>query len=141
MSITIDQAFQIFMADRETSCVDKTLMYYQENLTNFFIYVSGVFNRPTNEIDCEEITLSIFGNVPSSRIILFWNRPQSCCPLPASGHIADRSKFLPISVKIMIMVMILHTRLSFRTMMQGKSSPCISPKSSRSTSFLTSIRS
>lgn len=43
MSITIDQAFQIFMADRETSCVDKTLMYYQENLTNFFTYVSGVF--------------------------------------------------------------------------------------------------
>ena len=42
MSITIDQAFQIFMADRETSCVDKTLMYYQENLTNFFTYVSGV---------------------------------------------------------------------------------------------------
>ena len=62
MSITIDQAFQIFMADRETSCVDKTLMYYQENLTNFFTYVSGVFNRPTNEIDCEEITKELFQN-------------------------------------------------------------------------------
>ena len=29
MSISLDQAYQIFMADRETSCADKTLIYYR----------------------------------------------------------------------------------------------------------------
>ena len=41
MSISLDQAYQIFMADRETSCADKTLIYYRENLTGFFTYVEG----------------------------------------------------------------------------------------------------
>ena len=48
MSISLDQAYQIFMADRETSCADKTLIYYRENLTGFFTYVSECFNRPVS---------------------------------------------------------------------------------------------
>lgn len=62
MSITINQAYQLFMADRETSCADKTLVYYQENLTNFFTYVSECFNRPLSDIRCDEITKELFQN-------------------------------------------------------------------------------
>lgn len=62
MSITIEQAYQLFMADRETSCADKTLIYYQENLTYFFTYVSECFHRPLSDIDCEEITKELFQN-------------------------------------------------------------------------------
>ena len=36
MEITLKQAYDIFIADRETSCADETISYYKENLTNFF---------------------------------------------------------------------------------------------------------
>lgn len=62
MSISLDQAYQIFMADRETSCADKTLIYYRENLTGFFTYVSECFNRPVSEISCDEVTRELFRN-------------------------------------------------------------------------------
>ena len=62
MSISLDQAYQIFMADRETSCADKTLIYYRENLTGFFTYVSECFNRPVSEIGCDEVTRELFRN-------------------------------------------------------------------------------
>lgn len=62
MSITIAQAYQLFMADRETSCADATLVYYQENLTNFFTYVSECFKRPLSDIRCDEITKELFQN-------------------------------------------------------------------------------
>ena len=41
MEITLKQAYDIFIADRETSCADETISYYKENLTNFFKYCSG----------------------------------------------------------------------------------------------------
>ena len=62
MSISLDQAYQIFMADWETSCADKTLIYYRENLTGFFTYVSECFNRPVSEIGCDEVTRELFRN-------------------------------------------------------------------------------
>ena len=62
MPISIEQAYQSFMAGRETSCADKTLTYYQENLTSFFTYISECFNKPISEIDCEEITRELFQN-------------------------------------------------------------------------------
>ena len=33
MEITLKQAYDIFIADRETSCADETISYYKENLT------------------------------------------------------------------------------------------------------------
>ena len=107
MSISLDQAYQIFMADRETSCADKTLIYYRENLTGFFTYVSECFNRPVSEISCDEVTC---GSVRSSRTILSWNRPRNCFRLPASGHMPGQSRYLPISVRITNTVMTLLTR-------------------------------
>lgn len=117
MSISLDQAYQIFMADRETSCADKTLIYYRENLTGFFTYVSECFNRPVFEISCDEVTRELFrnyictcGSVRSSRTILSWNRPRNCFRLPASGHMPGQSRYLPISVRITNTVMTLLTR-------------------------------
>lgn len=117
MSISLDQAYQIFMADRETSCADKTLIYYRENLTGFFTYVSECFNRPVSEISCDEVTrnssgiISVTcGSVRSSRTILSWNRPRNCFRLPASGHMPGQSRYLPTSARIMNTVMTLLTR-------------------------------
>lgn len=62
MNITLSQAYDIFMADRETSCADKTLQYYQENLTCFFTYISECFNKPVSEIECQEVTRELFSN-------------------------------------------------------------------------------
>ena len=50
------------MADRETSCSAKTLLYYEENLTNFFNYCSDCFGKSVVEIKCTEITREIFSN-------------------------------------------------------------------------------
>ena len=85
MSISLDQAYQIFMADRETSCADKTLIYYRENLTGFFTYVSECFNRPVSEIGCDEVTRGLFRNYicylrkrPKFQNHPSWNRPRNC---------------------------------------------------------------
>lgn len=117
MSISLDQAYQIFMADRETSCADKTLIYYRENLTGFFTYVSECFNRPVFEISCDEVTRELFRNYicylrkrPKFQNHPFWNRPRNCFRLPASGHMPGQSRYLPISVRITNTVMTLLTR-------------------------------
>lgn len=62
MQITLNQAYSLFMSDRETSCVDETLTYYKENLTNFFQYCEDCFNKPWEEIYCTEITRELFSN-------------------------------------------------------------------------------
>lgn len=77
MSISLDQAYQIFMADRETSCADKTLIYYRENLTGFLhMYqnvLTGLFLRSAvmklqgNSSGIISVTC---GSVRSSRTIL-----------------------------------------------------------------------
>lgn len=117
MSISLDQAYQIFMADRETSCADKTLIYYRENLTGFFTYVSECFNRPVSETavmklqgNSSGIISVTCGSVRSSRTILSWNRPRNCFRLPASGHMPGQSRYLLISVRITNTVMTLLTR-------------------------------
>ena len=104
MSISLDQAYQIFMADRETSCADKTLIYYRENLTGFFTYVSECFNRPVSEIGCDEVTRELFRNYIS------WNRPRNCFLQPVSGHMPGQSRYLPISARTTNTVMTLLTR-------------------------------
>lgn len=60
--ISLQQAYHIFMADRETSCAPKTLLYYEENLTNFFEYVSDCFGKPVTDIMCSDITRELFAN-------------------------------------------------------------------------------
>lgn len=60
MEITLDQAFQLFLADRETSCTEDTLSYYKENILNFFLYCQDCFGRPYNRILCVEITRQVF---------------------------------------------------------------------------------
>lgn len=62
MEITLDQAYKLFMADRETSCVPKTLIYYRENLSSFITYCSECFGRPSSDILCSEITKELFSN-------------------------------------------------------------------------------
>lgn len=117
MSISLDQAYQIFMADRETSCADKTLIYYRENLTGFLhMYqnvLTGLFLRSAvmklqgNSSGIISVTC---GSVRSSRTILSWNRPRNCFRLPASEHMPGQSRYLPISVRITNTVMTLLTR-------------------------------
>ena len=106
MSISLDQAYQIFMADWETSCADKTLIYYRENLTGFFTYVSECFNRPVSEIGCDEVTRELFRNY----ICYLRKRPRNCFRLPASGHMPGQLRYLPISARITNTVMTLLTR-------------------------------
>lgn len=72
MEITLNQAYELFMADRETSCAPKTMQYYRENLTNFMNYVSEQFNEPVTEIHCSDITRDLFANY----IKYLRNRPK-----------------------------------------------------------------
>nr|WP_294678919.1 site-specific integrase [uncultured Blautia sp.] len=62
MDITLKQAYDIFIADRETSCADETIIYYRENLTNFFKYCSDCFYKPYDQILCVDMTREIFSN-------------------------------------------------------------------------------
>lgn len=62
MEITLKQAYDIFIADRETSCADETISYYKENLTNFFKYCSECFNKSYDQISCTEVTKELFSN-------------------------------------------------------------------------------
>lgn len=62
MGITLSQAYELFLADRETSCVEETIQYYRENLMNFFTYCAECFQKPYTEIECTEITKELFSN-------------------------------------------------------------------------------
>ena len=109
MSISLDQAYQIFMADRETSCADKTLIYYhmyQNVLTGLFLRLA-VMKLQGNFSGIISVTC---GSVRSSRTILSWNRPRNYFRLPASGHMPGRLRYLPTSARIMNTVMTLLTR-------------------------------
>ena len=63
MSISLDQAYQIFMADRETSCADKTFNLLQRKLNRSFLHMyQNVLTGPVSEISCDEVTRELFRN-------------------------------------------------------------------------------
>ncbi len=41
MDITLRQAYDLFISDREVSCADKTILYYKENLFKFIDFVGS----------------------------------------------------------------------------------------------------
>ena len=72
MEISLSQAYQLFMADRETSCVPETLTFYSENLQTFFGYCEDCFCRQREEIMCSEVTRELFTNY----IVYLRKRPK-----------------------------------------------------------------
>ena len=55
--ITLKQANDLFMLDREATCSEKTLRYYREDLAIFLKYVERELERPLSEIYCDEINI------------------------------------------------------------------------------------
>lgn len=72
MEITLDQAFQLFLADRKTSCAEDTISYYRENIMNFFLYCQEHLGRPYGQIQCREVTRQVFAEY----IKYLRNRPK-----------------------------------------------------------------
>lgn len=60
MDVTLKQAYDLFIADRETSCVPETIQYYRENLENFFSYCGEQLGAPWEGIQCQGITRDLF---------------------------------------------------------------------------------
>lgn len=55
--ITLKQAYDLFMLDREATCATKTVLYYKENLQMFFKFICMQFENDIEKIYADEITL------------------------------------------------------------------------------------
>lgn len=55
--ITLKQAYDLFILDRQATCSDKTVIYYTENLVMFMNYLKELLNKELNEIYMDEINI------------------------------------------------------------------------------------
>lgn len=60
MELTLQQTYQLFITDRETSCAPETIEYYRDNLKNFFLWCAEHLDRPLEELQYTEITREVF---------------------------------------------------------------------------------
>ncbi len=58
--ILLKDAYELFLDDRCTSCVQETIVYYKENLISFFAYCEESLGKPYPSILCREITRDLF---------------------------------------------------------------------------------
>lgn len=55
IKITLKQAFDLFILDREATCSAKTVRFYSEDLKMFFKFLEMEMKKTINEIYCDEI--------------------------------------------------------------------------------------
>lgn len=56
--ITLKQAYDLFILDREAVCSEKTIRYYREDIGFFFKYVEKNLNKSIDCVYCDDITLT-----------------------------------------------------------------------------------
>lgn len=61
MNITLKQAYNLFISDRETFCVPKTVTYYKDNLSQFMGFVGNSID-PDPEIQLNQLPLTVFSD-------------------------------------------------------------------------------
>lgn len=54
----LSDAFKLFLADRESYCSAKTLVYYHDNVPRFFDYLFNCLGRDAGSLDCSDVTRS-----------------------------------------------------------------------------------
>lgn len=84
MSTSIKQAFDIFMNDRETFCAPKTLIYYKDNLNQFFSFIKNHYGFDIENIDMNDLPNTAFGDYVKylRQRDCFENHPFT----PSTGH-------------------------------------------------------
>ena len=64
----LNDAFKLFLADRESYCSAKTLVYYHDNVPRFFGYLFDCLGQDAGSLDCSDVTRShVTGFVSSLR--------------------------------------------------------------------------
>ena len=54
----MNDAFKLFLADRESYCSAKTLVYYHDKVPRFFDYLFNCLGRDAGSLDCSSVTHS-----------------------------------------------------------------------------------
>lgn len=55
----INQAYDFFMIEKSSSCADKTIIFYTENLEKFFDWMGGMLDKNLSDLVCSDITREI----------------------------------------------------------------------------------
>lgn len=58
----LESAFNIFISEKETSCSNKTLIYYNENIRKFINFIESSAGSPSNELSCDDVTRELLLN-------------------------------------------------------------------------------
>lgn len=83
--LTLKQAYDLFILDREATCSEKTMRYYKDDLTIFFNWLENEMQKPISEIYCDDINIVLLNQYT----IFLRNKPRF------AGHPFYEGKELP----------------------------------------------
>lgn len=94
--ITLKQAYDLFILDREAVCSEKTIRYYREDIGFFFKYVEEEKKKAVSEVYCDEISLTFL----NTYTIFLRNKPKFINhPLYKQENIDENNKLSNTSIR------------------------------------------